>query len=243
MSLFVLFCLLQLPLYVWLGRGPLGYDNAIKSVESGLMKMPMERDIDVLNNSLKEAELALQRIGGFDSRTARLNLNRAMLAWNQGEIAEADSLFRLSIEQLEATHGPDAFYTAAVSLRYAEFLTLSRRYIEALPRFENDMGSLEDAMGPKNPFVVRMTFHHVAALQALGRYDSAVRLAKEYLPSLLEEAGALDQSYLNQLAPVLEELSQRSPSFPAAASHGWLVTLIEAHTKGRARADAARDEN
>jgi tetratricopeptide (TPR) repeat protein len=235
---FALFCLLQLPIYVIMGRGPIGFDMSIKSAERGLMEVPKNKDeVEAIRRHLEDAESSLATAGQVsDSRTARLNLNRALLAWHEGRVLEADGFFRKAIEQFEATHGPDSFHTSAVSLRYAEFLMLTRRYEEALPRFSLGVKSIEDTLGPKNPFAVRMVFRRAALLTYMGRQGEAVEVAGPYLAALQEQAGRFDELYLGQTASVLDTLARSKVGLPAApGGQGWRTALLKAHNEGKQR--------
>lgn len=248
-TVFVVFCLAQIPLYFVLGRDSLTYDAAMKSAETILNRPSRsQRDFDGVRASLDKSEQALANIGGQDSRRARLDLNRAMLAWNEGKTSLADSHFARAVRGFEATHGADSFHASAIGLRYAEFLMLSYRYPEALARFEKGVKPIEDTLGPKNSFAVRMAFRHVGLLVALGRQEEAIRLAREFLPALLENAGRLDEIYLTQVASDLEILSRFRPADglplpPAPGGHGWRPALKQAYQDGKRRLDENPDDS
>lgn len=235
--LFALFCLAQLPLYLYLGQGPLGFDGAIKAAESGLQKLPTSPQEQArIQLSLQQAAEALAQMKVDDSRLARLDLSRAMLAWTRGDVAEADSRFRAALTQLQATHGPDAFFTAVVSCRYAEFLMLNQRLDDALAHFEAGLGPVDDTMGPGSPFAVRMRFRRIALLTQLGRNPEAMAQADQYLPSLLDQAGRFDEAFLMQTASALEILERGEPGVPPApGGRGWRAALRQAHLDGKAR--------
>jgi tetratricopeptide (TPR) repeat protein len=237
-TLFVVFCVLQIPLYVSLGRGDIAYDIAMKEAEKKLSSPePSEQQLAAAAVALEDSETALRLVGGEDSRQARLNIQRAVLAWNQRKMTEADAYFRKAIEQFEATHGPDAFHTCALNLRYAEFLMLSYRYQEALQRFQLGVKAVEETLGPGNPFAVRMIFRQVSLLTYLGRNGEAASLAASYLPALLENAGHFEEPYLTQVAGSLDVLSrgrfpQVSPVWPAPGGRGWRQALLRAREEG-----------
>jgi hypothetical protein len=253
---FTAFCLLQLPLYVALGRGPISFDTSIKAAEVGLSKPPQsEPELEAIGRSLEDAERALKLNAGWDSRTARLNLARARLAWHQGKTVEADGFYRKSVEQFQATHGKDSFHCSAVNLQYAEFLMLTRRYPEALSRFEWGVQPIEDTLGPKDAFAVRMVFRRVTLLTYLDRRAEASTLAKGYLAALLKHAGRFDEGFLTQTASVLDDLSRQA--WPGASSpeasfagrvpvpqggQGWRGVLLRAHREGKQRLAESAEE-
>ncbi len=236
-ALFAVFCLLQLPLYLLWGRGPIGFDGAIKAAEKRLLRLPTDpAEQAKVQRALDDAGQSLEEIGESDSRLARLDLSRAMLAWTRGDITEADVRFRASITQLQATHGPDAFFTGVVSCRYAEFLMLNQRLGEALDYFDAGLGPVDATMGPKSPFAVRMVFRRVALLTQVGRNQEAMVQATEYLPALLAEAGRFDETFLFQTAATLEILARGKPGIPKApGGRGWRTALQKAYIESKAR--------
>lgn len=241
---FVVFCVLQIPLYLALGRAPITFDFAIKAAELGIVKGPRNpEEIEAIRSSLQSAEGALERIPGGpqDSRQGRLDLTRALLAWHEGKTGDADLLFRRAISNFEATHGPDSFHTFAVSLRYAEFLMLTRRYGEALVRFEKGVKPLEDTMGPKNPLATRMVVRHAVLLSYMGRNPEAVKLVEPYLDALLRDAGKFDEAFLTQTGGTLDMLG-RGAGLRAAPGESWRQALASAYRRSQERAAAAGDD-
>ena len=241
---FVVGCVLQLPLYLILGRAPLTYDDSLKTAETILYRPKPDPknppNYQQARAALDDSQKALAEIGLSDSRQARLDLTRAVLAWNEGKIGEADGLFRKAVGEYEATHGPDSFHACAMNLRYAEFLMLIGRHDDALLRFERGFQGVEDFLGPKDPFAVRMVFRYVSLLVYRGRREEAVRLGRDYLPALVENAGQFEPMYLMQVGSVLDELS-RTPLGevkgipPAPGGHGWRSALEEANREAKQR--------
>lgn len=254
MAVFVAFCLLQIPLYVVLGRDCLIYDASMKSAEANLSKLGSSRgpeepaSYEAVRTALKESEQALFAMGGKDSRQARLDLNRAMLAWNEGKTRDADRLFARAVRGFEMTHGPDSFHANAIRLRYAEFLMLNYRYQEALALFERGVKPVEDTLGPKDPFAVRMVFRHVCLLVNMGRPEQALGLARDYLPALLENAGRFDEPYLTQVASCLDALSRLQPALgrplpPPPGGQAWRPALLRAFEEGQKRLAETADDS
>lgn len=243
-ALFAVFCLAQLPLYLMLGREPIAFDAAIKSAEARLLRVSSDpEDQRKTQEALDQARTSLDALGGNDSRTARLEASLALLAWTRGKIGDADGHFRSALTQLEATHGPDAFYTAVISCRYGEFLMLNQRRDEALARFDVGLKPVEDTMGPKTAFAVRMVFRRVALLTELGRNQEAMAQATEYLPALLEHAGRYDEVFLFQTASTLEILARGKPGLPAPpGGRGWRAALRQSFEDGKARMAEGSEE-
>lgn len=246
-TVYALFCLFQLPLYVGLGRGDIGYDTAIKVAEKRLSRpLRTPQDLEAAARALDDSQSALDLVGESDSRLARLNLQRAILAWNQLKTVEADGHFRKALEQFEATHGPDAFHTSATNLRYAEFLMLAYRYQDALVRFQVGIKPVEDTLGPGNAFAVRMVFRQVSLLTYLGRNGEAATLARGYLPALLRQAGRFEELYLVQVASSLDMLVHGPPGArvePAPGGQGWRSALLKAHEEGKRRLAGSAEES
>lgn len=239
---FVVACVLQLPLYLILGRGPLTYDVSMKTAETILYHPNLKNPSDYqrAHTALDDSQKALSEIGVTDSRQARLDLARAFLAWNEGKIGEADGLFRKAVGEYETTHGPDSFHACAKNLSYAEFLMLIGRHDDALFRFERGFQGVEDFLGPRDPFAVHMVFRYVSLLVYRGRRAEAVRLGCDYLPALVENAGQQELQYLMQVGSVLDELS-RNPLGegrgipPAPGGHGWRFALEQANREAKQR--------
>jgi hypothetical protein len=246
-ALFALLCLLQLPLYVRYGKGPLTYDFAIKAAERTLVKPPRTpREFEAVRRALQESEDALRWCGPEDSRTARLNLNKALLAWHEGRLADADGHFLKAVRQFEAYHGADSFHACAVNLRYGEFLMLTRRYEDALVRFGVGVQAIEETLGPGNAFAVRMVFRQVTLLVYLGRSGQAAALAERYLPALLQEAGRYDEAYLTQTAGALDALARADGGkgrFRPPGGPDWRTVLLRAYQEGKKRLAESPEES
>ena len=238
--IYSLFCLAQLPLYLMLGTAPQGYDFAVKRAEVALNKAPI--NLPKIEKELDTSGTYLQDIPGIDSRTARWEHNRALLFWFQGKTAKADESFRKSIEVYQATHGPDAWNTNAVSLRYGEFLMDGRRYQEALQRFESGTRAIDEVQGPDSPYAVRMNLRHAMLLNHLGRTREAAELAKELLPQLQAQANMFDEPFLYQISGTLDAFSRKG-LLPNPTAHSWARTLLDDARKLRTRAEGmSRDD-
>ena len=222
--IYCVFCLGQIPLYLWLGTGPQGYDFAIKRAEVALSRAPV--NLPKVEEGIETAEERLREIPEQDSREARWEHNRALLYWFQGKMAEADASFRKSIAVYEATHGPDAWHTVAVSLRYGEFLMDSRRYQEAMEHFETGTRAIDEVQGPNSPFAVRMNFRHVMLLNYLGRTEEAISKAELLLPHLKSQAHLFDVPFINQVSGTLDALT-RQGGLPSPGNHSWSRTLLD----------------
>lgn len=242
-AIFAVFCLVQLPYYVWAGRGPLGFDQSAKSAEKRLaLGTSTAAELEGIQGSLDSGDQALETIGSEDSRRARLDLDLAILAWYRGDFTEADKRFRRSIEGFEKYHGPTAFYTSVVSLRYAEFLMLSRRYNEALPRFRDGLSVIDNTVGPDSPFALRMYFRQATLLVYMARYGEAKTLTSPRVQALLREAGNFDEGFLTQTADALQTL-QTQTDFEAPAEGGnWREVLLNANRELRDKEEQSSDE-
>lgn len=206
---YALFCLLQVPLYFVLGRGPVGYDFAMKAAEQKLMgSRSIPPDLQAIDADLERAQKTLEQLPQTDSRLARWQLDRALLAWAQGDMPSAEAWFLKSLGEFEARHGPDSFHACAVELRLAEFLFVTGRHQEALSRFERGFRPLEEMEGPGSPFVTRMAFRQASVLTQLGRYGQAAELAQRHWPRLLRDRQQFDPMFLSQSASTLEALQR-----------------------------------
>lgn len=234
--LYVLFCLVQLPLYYALGKAPQGYDFAIKRVEAQLAK-PVP-DVPKVQADLESASRRLDEIPGDDSRLARLKLNQAIFAWFEGKLDDADKFFRQSVETFEATHGPDSWHTNAVNLRYAEFLMHCRRFPEALEHFEGGTRAIDDVQGPNTPFALRMNCRKVMLLNYLGRPKESAELAERILPPLTEQAGMFDEVFLRQVSGTLDTLTRKKLLLPPEG-RDWAETLLAAAKRARTQDDSS----
>ena len=238
--IYSLFCLAQLPLYLTLGTAPQGYDFAVKRAEVALSRAPV--DLPKIEKELGTSGSYLQDIPGVDSRTARWEHNRALLFWFQGKTTMADESFRKSIETYKATHGPDAWNTNAVSLRYGEFLMDGRRYQEALQRFEAGTKAVDEVQGPNSPFAVRMNLRHAMLLNYLGRTEEAAKLAATLLPQLQGQANMFDEPFLHQVGGTLDALSRKG-LLPTPKARNWSRTLLDDAQKLRTRAEGGPQDD
>lgn len=238
--IYVLFCLVQFPLYLNLGTAPQGYDFAVKRAEVALSKAPI--NVKKIEKDLETAGEYLQDIPQVDSRVARWEHNRALMFWFQGQTTKADESFRKSIEIYQATHGQDAWNTNAVSLRYGEFLMDGRRYQEALEQFEAGTKAIDEVQGPDSPFVVRMDLRHAMLLNYLGRTEEATQMFRELLPELQRQADMFDEPFLHQVSGTLDALSRKG-LLPSPSAHNWSRTLLNDAKELRARAEGTgRDD-
>ena len=238
-ALYLLFCLLQVPLYYTLGLGPQGFDLVIKRVEKGLNKRPPE--VESLKEDLESAERLLGRVSGRDSRWARLYMNWADYYWFKGLLKEADEAFRQSIEIFRETHGEDSWHTRAICLRYGEFLMYRHQYAEALLYFEDGTKAVDDLQGPNTPFAIRMNCRKLMLLNYLGRPQESAELALTVVGPLQERANMFDEVFLRQVGSTLDTLSRRA-FLPKPEAKDWAETLRRASKKAHERQQGLDNE-
>jgi hypothetical protein len=209
-SLYLLFVLVQVPLYFHLGREATQFDFATKAAEKKLRtSLVTEEERESVDRSLDEAELLLEQAGDVTSRRARIELDRAILAWKSGQVEEAIAGLERSRELFEAHHGHDSFHSAAVDLRIGELLYLQNRHNEALIRFQRSGPSVREYLGPRDQFPVRMSFREVCILVALGRNGEAAELAEKNLPYLYKVAHLQDDQFLQMTGGCLNILTRK----------------------------------
>ena len=160
---------------------------------------------------------------------ARIEMERGILAWKAGKSAEAIQGLEKSRKLFEAEHGADSFHAAALDLRVGELQFLNRDHQEALVRFRRSIDPVEEYLGPREQFVVRMRFREVSALVALGREGEAADLAREHLNLLLKVAREQDNAFLQMTGNSLNALSMKGliPS-PPGEKKSWRSSLLQA---------------
>lgn len=219
--IYLLCLIVQLPIYIFLGRPPLSYEFKSQEAEGKLvtpLRIPQEQQ--AVEQLLNQAEQALLDMPSARSRRARLNLDRGVLEWKRGRLPSAIEFLEESREGFVKHHGPDSFHAAALDLRIAELLFLQRRYPDAVVRFERSTQRVREYAGFKEPFPIRMTFRHVTALVSLGRKGEAAKLAKTYLTELQRTKDEHDRSFLTVSAGSLDILVN------AGLLHGPPGTLL-----------------
>ena len=227
-SVYVLFVLLQLPLYYYLGKSPLAFEFAVKEAEGKLRTVLRTKEEQAeVEDALLLADRELESLPP-SSRSARLALNRGVLAWKKGDSTVAFSHLERSRELFDEFHGSDSFHSAAVDLRLGELEFLHGRFGDAQLRFARSRQRVEEYMGARTPFPVRMAFREVSSLVALGREEEAASIAMEFLPDLRRVAPEQDEQFLRRTGQALDMLTLKSliPS-PPKANVTWKTTLTE----------------
>lgn len=203
--IYVVFVLVQVPLYFQLGRSPIQFDFSIKAAERTLNDYHnSEPERLVVEQSLAEARSLLEQMKDETSRTARVKLNEAIFLWKCGKPDDAVTALEQSHRIFVEKHGPDAFHPAAIEVRLAELHFLQRRYDKALELYRKNMGSVRDYLGPRHPFVVRQQYREVCSLVTLGKIDEARTLARKNLGLLKMVANEQDKQFLSNTGGCLD---------------------------------------
>lgn len=234
-AVYLLLVVIQIPLYFVLGKYPLSFDFATKDAET-VLRRPIinEADRERARTSLDEAESLLKASGDRSSRDARIEMDRGILAWKEGDSEQAIERLEKARQMFMEKHGADSFHAAALDLRVGELLYLKRRYGEAISRFRRSSEPVREYLGPRDQFSVRMVFREVSALVALGRNGEAAELAHENLALLLKVAGEQDDAFLQMTGGSLNILSlQGLIRKPPGGSKSWKSALTEAKKEAR----------
>ena len=232
-AIYVAFVLLQVPLYLSMGKAPLEFDFKMQAAESGLRNgLPNGEQRKQIEDLLDSAEGYLNQMDDHTSRRALLTHERGMLVWKQGRSNEAIELLEKSKKEFESTHGPDSFHARAVDLRIGELEFLRGEYAKALVCFQRSVGPVGEYMGNRSPFVVRMKFREVSSLVALGRDGEAATLAKDSLEDLRAAAPRQDLPFLDRTAMGLDMLSLKGLiSSPPGGQLSWKPVLTVDHNQ------------
>lgn len=206
-ALYLVLVLAQLPLYWWLGEGPLGFETAAREVETLIrdsLGRPEERE--KLERSIKQAYARLERMGDQTSRRGRMKLNEGTMEWKFGKTDRAIEALQESYQVFVEKHGNRSFHAAVVEARLGELYFVQRRYPEALLSLERSLGPIRDFLGPRDPLVVRLAFRRVSILASLEKMAEAQQLAQQYLGALKSVASEQDSFFLQSVGGTLDLL-------------------------------------
>jgi len=156
-----------------------------------------------LTAALKEAE----SFGEADQRLAVTLNNLASLYETQGRYAEAERLYRRSLEIYEKALGPDHPSVGTLLNNLGELYRAQGRYAETEPLFRRSLAIREKVLGPDHPDI-GTTLNNLALLyKAQGRYAETESLHQRSL-SIAEKALGPDHpkvwAALNNLAALYE---------------------------------------
>lgn len=242
-AIYLVLCLVQLPLYFVLGRTPLSFDFKVAALERKLMDYSStEEERDRLFEEFEELEAELRRDSIDDSRIFRLWLSRAVLSWRTPDTERTEELFKKTLQGFLQTHGEDSYYAAGVRARYGEFLLSQRRHNEAEPLLRRARLGLHQTLGPSDPFTIRIAIREISNLETLGRDKPAGELAAKYAPLLLATAGTFEEALLFQAGQAFDRLTRRGELYRPAARLGWGEALEVARRQGRGVEEAKRTE-
>lgn len=227
-ALYLVLVVTQVPIYYWLGRGPLGFDFALQRAERQLAA-PSVPDLDqqkTIEAALLEGEQVLQAMDDQTSRRARIALNRGVLAWKTGKSQEAIEGFEEATAIFRHTHGADAFHTAAMALRTAELFYLQRDFFKAEEAFARNLSPVLEYLGPRHPFPVRMLFRRVSGLVNLGRKEEAAHLAQANLKFLAPVIGEQDRQFALTTGGTLDILAREGLVPRPSGVDTWVGYLL-----------------
>ncbi len=122
--------------------------------------------------ALKEAD----EFGAEDPRLATSLNNLADLYRLQGRYAEAEPLYKRSLEILEKALGAEHPDVATSLNNLAEVYRAQGRYAEAEPLYERSLAIREKALGAGHPHVALSLENYSALLRETGRGSEAVKL-------------------------------------------------------------------
>jgi tetratricopeptide (TPR) repeat protein len=111
------------------------------------------QDFVAADESARHGAAAIERVGGSDELTARLESAIGDVAWWRGSYDEALAHHRTALALVEKRVGPDDPLAGEVLRLVAHDLTTLGKYDEAIAGFSRALGIAERALGPDHPTV------------------------------------------------------------------------------------------
>jgi tetratricopeptide (TPR) repeat protein len=168
----VVVCWLALGLVPAHAQDASAWKQYIEEAKGAYRRRDYGRTEQLLRAALQEAE----KFGPDDPRVAVTLNNQANLAAARNRPAEAEPLYRRSVDLLEKARGPDHPQTALARLGLADFLAAQHHYDRAEPEYQHTLRSLEQCLGPAHPIVATVLERYALLLRKTGRADDAARL-------------------------------------------------------------------
>jgi eukaryotic-like serine/threonine-protein kinase len=181
-------------------------DIAYALTNLGLALHMMDR-LDEAGPLFEQANAMMRRVGSPDLTLSEGLGNLALLRFDQGELAEAERLWRESLALAEKVFGPGGDAYVALSETVVGVVLMARgRFEEAARHTGSAMQTNLKLLGTSHYRTVDMMRNHAEALMWLGRLDESRALATRCLQLAQQQLPAdhLELAYLQlRLADVL----------------------------------------